>query len=77
MDKLQQRIKYFKNAIESDPHGIFCGFCGKTNHFVDDCGWFYIMSPFDMYGIILKSCCEKCYHKCNDTHIRLYGLGDR
>jgi hypothetical protein len=70
-------LNYILLAREDDPHGNYCGFCGKTNDFADDCGWFYIMSPFDMYEIILKPCCRRCYWIYNDTHIRLYGVGDR
>lgn len=70
-------ISYLLNARKQEPDGCFCGFCGEVNYFVDDCGFFYITSPFIMYGLVLKPCCKECYWKYRDNHIRLYGLGDR
>lgn len=54
-----------------------CGFCGKEIDFKDEYGYFYIMSPFILYAVVLLPCCEECYWKFGDTHRRLYGCGER
>ena len=64
------------NALLDDPNGATCTFCGGSNSFVDDCGFFYCW-PYGTGGQNGPTC-ETCYDgEIGQKHIALYGLGER
>jgi hypothetical protein len=43
-------------ARMENPTGFYCGECGETNYWADDCGWFCI-GPITNLTIL----CERCW----------------
>lgn len=68
---------YRKAALEDQPEGEYCHWCGEENHFCDDIGWFCIW-PFANAGELCGITCEGCYRgPSGELHISRYGMGDR
>jgi hypothetical protein len=65
---LQGHIEWYDEAVEEDPDGIFCTFCGGVNDFFDDAGWWYFPTPG----------CSKCwYSEVGKKWKEIHGTGDR
>lgn len=71
---MRTNIDYLAQAIEDDPAGATCAFCGEINSFADDCGWFYIKPSANLEGFT----CEECFRgPLGEAHQQRYGVGDR
>lgn len=68
--------EYIKYALEEDPAGKYCSYCGKLNDCADDCGWWYLelSSLNEASGYACQSC---LLGKPGQLHIQIYGLGER
>lgn len=61
-------------AIEDDPLGAVCTFCGGENTFADDVGWFFAHPSIDREGY----CCKQCWDgEVGHAHKARYGVGER
>lgn len=61
-------------ALEYDPDGGTCGWCGAPNMFCDDVGFFYITPT----GNDTRPTCEACYRgPLGQAHVARYGEGER
>jgi hypothetical protein len=61
-------------ALQEDPEGGTCGWCGAPNMWCDDCGFFYINPT----GKVSRPTCEACFRgPLGQAHVARWGMGDR
>ncbi len=66
--------EWLKRAIEEEPEGRVCGWCGNENDNADDIGFFYCTPRDDE----TKPTCRACYNgEVGNKHVERYGLGER
>ena len=65
---------WLSRALEQNPEGEYCGFCGEKNLNFDDCGFFYILGPNKKFAFACDKCHDKYWYK---YHVPRYGVGER
>lgn len=61
-------------ALDDNPVGGTCGWCGAPNMWCDDCGFFWITPT----GNDTRPTCRACYYgPPGQAHVARYGVGER